>query len=193
MVCHSRTIRRLAEMAGGRGGFAFGTDFTCSICRKITGPALTPVKFPADSGCGKYIQNLTPVKSGPGENRYLLPMQGSIKTTENATAGRGLADRRAVAISEFADYQDGAVVSRELVRKPAGNVTFFAFDAGQGLSEHTAPFDALVQVVEGKVEIIIAGKSHQLCGGELILMPAGRPHALKALSRFKMILTMIRS
>jgi quercetin dioxygenase-like cupin family protein len=88
---------------------------------------------------------------------------------------------------------DGAVVSREIVKKPAGNVTLFAFDEGQGLSEHTAPFDALVQVVEGAAEISIAGKPHRLQRGEMILMPAGQPHALKALKRFKMILTMIRS
>lgn len=85
------------------------------------------------------------------------------------------------------------MVSREIVRKPTGNVTLFAFDEGQGLSEHTAPFDALVQVVEGEAEIIISGQSHRVQGGEMILMPAGQPHALKAPSRFKMILTMIRS
>ena len=94
---------------------------------------------------------------------------------------------------ELVSYQDGAVVSREIVKKPTGSVTLFAFDEGQGLSEHTAPFDALVQVVEGAVEIMISGRPHQLQGGEMILMPAGQPHALKALKRFKMILTMIRS
>jgi quercetin dioxygenase-like cupin family protein len=72
-------------------------------------------------------------------------------------------------------------------------VTAFAFDAEQGLSEHTAPFDALVHVLEGEAEISVAGKPHRLQGGEMILMPAGLPHALKALQRFKMILTMIRS
>ena len=72
-------------------------------------------------------------------------------------------------------------------------MTIFAFDEGQGLSEHTAPFDALVQIMEGDAEIMISGRSHQLQGGEMILMPAGQPHALKAIKRFKMILTMIRS
>jgi len=95
--------------------------------------------------------------------------------------------------AELVSYQDGAVVSREIVRKPSGNVTLFAFDQGQGLSEHTAPFDALVQVLEGEAQIAIAGQPHRVRGGELILMPAGIPHALKALARFKMILTMIRS
>jgi quercetin dioxygenase-like cupin family protein len=91
------------------------------------------------------------------------------------------------------NYQDGSVVSREIVKKPAGTVTVFAFDEGQGLSEHTAPFDALVQVLEGEAEITIAGKPHRMQGGEMILMPANQPHALKALKRYKMILTMIRS
>jgi quercetin dioxygenase-like cupin family protein len=94
---------------------------------------------------------------------------------------------------ELVNYQDGAVVSREIVKKSTGNVTVFAFDEGQGLSEHTAPFDALVQVVEGEAEISISGQAHRVLGGEMILMPAGQPHALKALKRFKMILTMIRS
>jgi quercetin dioxygenase-like cupin family protein len=94
---------------------------------------------------------------------------------------------------ELVNYQDGAVVSREIVKKSTGSVTLFAFDEGQGLSEHTAPFDALVQVVEGETEIMISGQPYRLQGGEMILMPAGQPHALKALKRFKMILTMIRS
>lgn len=95
--------------------------------------------------------------------------------------------------AELVNYQDGSIVSREIVKKPTGTVTLFAFDEGQGLSEHTAPFDALVHVLEGDVEISIAGKPHRLQGGEMILMPAHQPHALKALKRYKMILTMIRS
>jgi quercetin dioxygenase-like cupin family protein len=95
--------------------------------------------------------------------------------------------------SELVNYQDGAVVSREIFKKPTGSVTLFAFDEGQGLSEHTAPFDALVQVVGGDTEIMITGKPHHLRGGEMILMPAGQPHALRALKRFKIMLTMIRS
>jgi quercetin dioxygenase-like cupin family protein len=91
------------------------------------------------------------------------------------------------------NYQEGSVVSREILRKPTGTVTLFAFDEGQGLSEHTAPFDALAQVLEGDAEITIAGKPHLVSGGQMLLMPAGQPHALKALKRFKMLLTMIRS
>lgn len=90
-------------------------------------------------------------------------------------------------------YQEGAVVSRTLVDKKAGTVTLFAFGQGQGLSEHTAPFDALVQILDGEAEITISGKAFHLGPGEIILMPANEPHALKAVSRFKMILTMIRS
>ena len=106
---------------------------------------------------------------------------------------KGLPGAEVAMAAELVSYQDGSIVSREIVKKPAGNVTLFAFDEGQGLSEHTAPFDALVQVLEGEAEISIAGQPHRLQGGEMILMPAGQPHALKALKRFKMILTMIRS
>ena len=117
------------------------------------------------------------------------------KQPTKASPGRsgGFPGAQVVKADEFAAYQTDAVVSREIIKKTTGNVTFFAFDEGQELSEHTAPFDALVSVVEGEVEIMISGKTHRLEGGELMLMPAGQPHALKALKRFKMILTMIRS
>ena len=98
-----------------------------------------------------------------------------------------------LALADTVKVQDGAVVSRTLVKKPTGTVTVFAFDEGQGLSEHTTPFDALVQVLEGKVEITIAGKPLTVQSGEIVLMPANQPHELKALTRFKMLLTMIRS
>ena len=90
-------------------------------------------------------------------------------------------------------YQAGAVVSREILKKKTGTVTLFAFDEGQGLSEHTAPFDALVHLLEGEAEILISGAPHVLKAGDMIVMPAGQPHALKALTPFKMMLTMIRS
>jgi quercetin dioxygenase-like cupin family protein len=95
--------------------------------------------------------------------------------------------------AEVMQYQAGSVVSREILKKKTGTVTLFAFDEGQGLSEHTAPFDALVHVLEGEVEIAIAGQPHVLNAGQMIIMPAGQPHALKALRPFKMVLTMIRS
>ncbi len=94
---------------------------------------------------------------------------------------------------QFIEYQAGSVVSKEIIRKATGTVTIFAFDKGEGLSEHTAPFDALVQVVDGEAEIIIAGKKNRLVKGEMIIMPANETHALNALEKFKMILTMIRS
>ena len=93
---------------------------------------------------------------------------------------------------ELADYQEGSVVSRTIINKKTGTVTFFAFDEGQGLSEHTAPFDALVYILDGEAEIIISGKSVPVHEGEMLIMPANQPHALKAVKRFKMVLTMVR-
>ena len=90
------------------------------------------------------------------------------------------------------DYQTGSIVSKEIIRKSTGRVTLFAFDEGQGLSEHTAPFDALVYVLEGKAEITISGKAFNLTAGEII-MPANDPHAFKAVNPFKMALVMIKS
>lgn len=96
-------------------------------------------------------------------------------------------------LAELVSYQTGSVVSRQITKAEAGNVTLFAFDSGQELSEHTAPFDALVHVVEGEAEIIISGKSFHLKSGDAIVMPADDPHAVKATSQFKMLLTMIRA
>ena len=112
---------------------------------------------------------------------------------ETPSKPKGLPAAETARAAGLVNYQDGSVVSREIVKKPTGNVTLFAFDEGQGLSEHTALFDALAQVVEGEAEIVISGQPHRVLGGEMILMPAGQPHALKATKRFKMILTMIRS
>ena len=99
---------------------------------------------------------------------------------------------KSVGLADLIDYQEGSVVSRTIVDKPAGTVTLFAFDAGQGLSEHTAPFDALVYNLEGEVEVTISGKAVLVKKGEILVMPANKPHALKATKRFKMLLTMIR-
>ena len=126
--------------------------------------------------------------------RFTFPKNVPCQTIKTMpTKSKGLPGAQVAATAEFVSYQDGAVVSREIVRKPTGSVTLFAFDEGQGLSEHTAPFDALVQVLEGEAEIMISGQSHRLWGGEMILLPVGQPHALKAIQRFKMMLTMIRS
>ena len=96
-------------------------------------------------------------------------------------------------LESLLDYQEGSVVSRMLVNKKVGSVTLFSFDEGQGLSEHTAPFDALVYVFDGKAEIIISKKSYILNSGQMINMPANEPHALKALERFKMMLIMVKA
>jgi quercetin dioxygenase-like cupin family protein len=101
--------------------------------------------------------------------------------------------RREVRAASLVDVQPGAVVSRELISKPQGTVTIFAFDEGQGLSEHAAPFDALVQALEGRVRITLGGVAHEVAEGDLIIMPANVPHALTALTPFKMMLVMIRA
>ena len=95
-------------------------------------------------------------------------------------------------LNGLVDYQKGSVVSKEIIRKDKGTVTLFAFDKGQGLSEHTAPFDALVYVFDGEAEILISGAPHHLKAGGIIIMPANKPHALKATERFKMMLVMVR-
>jgi len=100
---------------------------------------------------------------------------------------------KAITVVGLADYQRDAIVSRTIIDKKIGTVTIFAFGEGQGLSEHTAPFDALVQIVDGEAEITISGKPLTAKQGELVIMPAGEPHSLRAIKRFKMLLTMIRA
>jgi quercetin dioxygenase-like cupin family protein len=95
-------------------------------------------------------------------------------------------------MSELVSYQDGSVVSRQITKADAGNVTLFAFDKDQELSEHTAPFDALVHILDGEAEVKISGKPFHLQAGDAIIMPADEPHAIRATQRFKMLLTMIR-
>jgi quercetin dioxygenase-like cupin family protein len=96
-------------------------------------------------------------------------------------------------IQNLIDYQSGSVVSRQVIKKDIGNVTLFAFDEGEGLSEHTAPFDALVYVYNGEAEVTISGETFNVVSGQMIIMPADKPHALKAKKKFKMMLVMIRS
>jgi quercetin dioxygenase-like cupin family protein len=91
------------------------------------------------------------------------------------------------------EYQPGSIVSRTIIDKPTGTLTLFAFDKGQALSEHTAPFDAMVYIFDGAAEVVISGKPLTVKQGEMVIMPANQPHALKALSRFKMMLVMIKS
>ena len=90
------------------------------------------------------------------------------------------------------DYADGGVISKELIHSNAGSVTLFSFDAGQGLSEHSTPFDALIQVIEGKMELTVEGTKHVISAGESFIIPIGAHHSVNAAERFKMIITMIR-
>ena len=101
-------------------------------------------------------------------------------------------ERDSVQLTEVVEYQTGSVVSRTLIKKASGTVTAFAFDAGEGLSEHTAAFEALVLVIEGNAEISISGSPHRLGPGDLLRLPAKQPHAVKAVSAFKMLLIMIK-
>lgn len=110
--------------------------------------------------------------------------------TENAVKTELLA--KAIDLAGLASYQGHSVVSREIIRKPSGTVSVFAFDEGEGLSEHTAPFDALVYNIDGKAEIFIDGKPNELSQGQMIIMPANHPHALKAVTKFKMLLVLVK-
>lgn len=116
-----------------------------------------------------------------------------MKNCEHSNASSANISSQPIKIADWVQYQPGAIVSKEILRKPTGTVTLFAFDAGQGLSEHTSPFDAIVEVVDGEGEIVIGGISHTVKAGEMILMPANIPHAVRANQQFKMLLIMIRS
>ena len=100
---------------------------------------------------------------------------------------------RVIDLAGLVDYQAGTIVSRTLIKKATGTVTLFAFDAGQELSEHTAPFDALAQVLDGEAEITISGNPLRVTAGQMVIMPAEKPHAVRAVARFKMLLLMVRS
>jgi len=99
---------------------------------------------------------------------------------------------KAEKLINLVDYQQGSIVSKEIIKRDNGGVTLFAFDKGQGLSEHTVPFDALVYIFDGKAKINIAGKQNILISGETIIMPANKPHSLKAVEQFKMLLVMVK-
>jgi len=100
---------------------------------------------------------------------------------------------RVIDLASFIEYSDNSVLSKTLVDKNAGTITLFSFDAGQGLSEHTAPYDAVVQIIDGEAEIIIGGTASRVTTGQMIIMPAEIPHELRAIKQFKMLLTMIRA
>jgi quercetin dioxygenase-like cupin family protein len=122
----------------------------------------------------------------------LYPYHHEAREDIMSTGNETLAGR-AIGMSELAQYQPGSVVSRTLIDKKIGTITLFAFDEGQGLSEHTAPYDAFVQIVDGVADITIDGQVHRVAAGQMIIMPADRPHALRAVERFKMLLVMIRA
>ena len=113
--------------------------------------------------------------------------------TSTTIASAEIVGAQVLPLLGLVNYQDGSVVSRVVLKREKGNITIFAFDEGQGLSEHTSPFDALVQAIEGEAEITVAGKPIALKAGEVVLLPAEKPHAVKATTRFKMLLTMVRS
>ena len=96
-------------------------------------------------------------------------------------------------LKDFIKYSDGSIVSKTLIDKKTGALTLFAFDYDQGLSEHSAPFDAVVQILDGEAELVIGGKKLKASSGQMVIMPANIPHSLKAIKKFKMLLTMIRS
>jgi quercetin dioxygenase-like cupin family protein len=111
----------------------------------------------------------------------------------STTTGRlEMAEAQAFPLLGLVNYQEGSIVSRVILKREKGNITVFAFDEGQVLSEHMSPFDALVQVIEGESEVTVAGKPIALRSGDIVLLPAGKPHAVKATTRFKMVLTMVR-
>ena len=113
--------------------------------------------------------------------------------TESNKIQKGLAKAQSTVLADLVNYQEDSIVSRTLIDKKAGTVTVFAFDEGQGLSEHTAPYDAIVYIIDGEAEIVISGKIITAKEGEMVIMPAHQPHALKAVKKFEMLLIMIRS
>jgi len=114
-------------------------------------------------------------------------------SSQQAQGKRDMPIAEGVRLIDLVNYQEGAVVSRTLVNRATGTLTLFAFNEDQGSSEHTAPFDAVAHLLEGDAEIAVSGKPLRATAGEAVLMPASQPHSLKALSRFTMLLTMIRS
>ena len=120
-------------------------------------------------------------------------MTDDLNDSEASKGRGGLAPGHKQNLASLVSYQSGSVVSRTIISRKSGTMTLFAFDEGEGLSEHTAPYDALVHVLEGEAEVTVSGEKHLVSEGEGIILPTGKPHALKAAKRFKMLLTMIRA
>jgi len=124
--------------------------------------------------------------------RFLV-MADSSEDLEKIERQGGLEPAQKKNLALLVSYQPGSVVSRTIINRKAGTMTLFAFDIGEGLSEHTAPYDALLHVLEGGAQVTVAGEMNEITEGEVIVLPAGKPHAVRALKRFKMLLTMIRA
>jgi quercetin dioxygenase-like cupin family protein len=133
---------------------------------------------------------------GEGETKKIISSKPDYLTVnfmnQNSANSKTL-EAKATNLSSLINYQEGSVVSRTIIDKKEGTVTLFAFDEKQGLSEHTAPFDAIVYVVDGEAEVVIAGKPVRVKQGEMTIMPANKPHALSAVTKFKMLLIMVRA
>lgn len=138
-----------------------------------------------DEQAGRTVVDKTPVAEPKGQS-------SPRRTSLPQAPGAGFPTGAAVRLEEIVSYQEGSIVSRTLAKKNGGTLTLFAFDAGQSLSEHTAPFDAFVQVLEGNVELTLGGQLVPAEAGQTVLLPGGVPHAVHARERFKMLLTMLR-
>jgi quercetin dioxygenase-like cupin family protein len=123
----------------------------------------------------------------------IIPLSEESLQRHPRSKQQSLPKAESIHLIQMVSYEDNAIVSRTLINGKYGTITIFAFDQGQGLSEHTSPFDAFVQVLEGSAEITVSGKGFQATEGEVVILPAKEPHSLAALSKFKMLLTMIRS
>jgi quercetin dioxygenase-like cupin family protein len=150
-----------------------------------------PVSFNVDTTAAAF-QTISPGADGK-KFEFQAPAAIMVKKPERHAMDTANIAGRVLDMAALVDYQAGSVVSRTVVDKPAGTLTLFAFDAGQGLSEHTAPFDALVYILDGEAEITLSGRPLPTRAGEMVIMPANEPHALRAERRFKMLLVMIKS
>ena len=195
-----------------------GNKITCPVLVIVGGQSHTAKLYGYEKGWATYVTHLVrlhraavrplPRRAGPGRNLreppwllLALSQHGSAAPRSRTTGDSFMTANPqhagelhgVIAQLRLVEYQPGSVVSRTLIKKSAGTVTAFAFDAGEALSEHTAPYDALILGVDGKAEVSIAGVAHNVSAGELLRLPAGQPHALKAIMPFKMILVMIRA
>lgn len=171
-----QNVRRIFDRHGLKG------------CGGENGPSEPLAFFAAVYQSNVFDELLREVNAGASNSEERRRTVSSTTATSSEIAGA-----QSLPLPGLVNYQEGSVVSRVILKREEGNVTIFAFDEGQGLSEHTSPFDALLQAIEGEAEVTIAGKPIPVKAGEVVLLPATQPHAVKAGTRFKMLLTMIRS